>query len=248
MKYKAIILDVDETLMPNKVDGYPSSRVTASIIKAKEKLHVGVASARTVAYASHLFDHLQLSGPFILLGGCYIVDAQSKKILSKHAIANEDLHEICKILKKTKRNFFLDELDRKITFNSSRPPKDILNIYIPDLDLELADSIKLTLSHLSNINVHTATDWGNNRFALNISHAQVSKQRAILELANILGISTEEIIGVGDGYNDFPLLMACGLKIAMGNAVPELKVIADYIAPPVEEDGVAEVIEKFVLS
>ena len=52
---------------------------------------------------------------------------------------------------------------------------------------------------------------------------------------------------MGDGYNDFPLLMACGLKIAMGNAVPELKAIADFIAPSVEEDGVATVIEKFIL-
>ena len=41
--------------------------------------------------------------------------------------------------------------------------------------------------------------------------------------------------------------MACGLKVAMGNAVEDLKAIADYIALPVEKDGVAEVINKFVL-
>jgi hydroxymethylpyrimidine pyrophosphatase-like HAD family hydrolase len=41
--------------------------------------------------------------------------------------------------------------------------------------------------------------------------------------------------------------MACGLKIAMSNAVPELKVIADYIAPSIDDDGVADIIEKFVL-
>ena len=52
---------------------------------------------------------------------------------------------------------------------------------------------------------------------------------------------------MGDGYNDFPLLMASGLKIAMGNAVPELKEIADFVAPTVEEDGVAVIIEKFIL-
>ncbi|HXS15232.1 MAG TPA: HAD hydrolase family protein, partial [Candidatus Saccharimonadales bacterium] len=61
-------------------------------------------------------------------------------------------------------------------------------------------------------------------------------------------ISTEEIIGIGDGHNDFPLLMACGLKVAMGNAVDDLKAIADYIAPSVDEDGVADVIEKFILN
>ena len=51
---------------------------------------------------------------------------------------------------------------------------------------------------------------------------------------------------VGDGYNDFPLLLAGGLKVAMGNAVSDLKKIADYIAPTVDEDGVATVIEKFL--
>ena len=63
----------------------------------------------------------------------------------------------------------------------------------------------------------------------------------------MLNIKTDEIIGIGDGYNDFPLLMACGLKVAMGNAVEELKAIADYIAPSVEEDGVVDVINKFVV-
>ena len=42
--------------------------------------------------------------------------------------------------------------------------------------------------------------------------------------------------------------MACGLKVAMGNAIPELKEIADYVAPSVDDDGVADVIEKFILN
>ena len=57
-----------------------------------------------------------------------------------------------------------------------------------------------------------------------------------------------DTIGIGDGNNDKPWLLMCGLKVTMGNAVPELKAIADYIAPGVENDGVADVIEKFVLS
>ena len=55
------------------------------------------------------------------------------------------------------------------------------------------------------------------------------------------------MIGIGDGYNDFPLLMACGLKIAMGNAVEDLKAIADFIVPSVEQDGVAHAINRFIL-
>lgn len=90
--------------------------------------------------------------------------------------------------------------------------------------------------------------WSKGKVSLLISHTAATKQHAILKVAEILKIDTHEIIGVGDGYNDFPLLMACGLKIAMGNAVLELKEIADYIAPSVDEDGVAHIIEKFILS
>ena len=84
--------------------------------------------------------------------------------------------------------------------------------------------------------------------AIEVSNADATKLHGIVEVAELFGIQTHEMIGVGNGYNDFPLLMACGLKIAMGNAVPELKAIADFIAPSVEDDGVATVIEKFILN
>ena len=84
--------------------------------------------------------------------------------------------------------------------------------------------------------------------SIHVTGSEASKLHGIVEVARILNIKTEEIIGVGDGYNDFPLLLACGLKVAMGNAIPELKAIADFIAPTVEEDGVAVVLEKFVLT
>lgn len=63
-----------------------------------------------------------------------------------------------------------------------------------------------------------------------------------------MNLNNSEIIGVGDGYNDLPMLKVCGLKIAMGNAVPELKLIANYIAPNVEKEGVINIIEKFILN
>jgi hydroxymethylpyrimidine pyrophosphatase-like HAD family hydrolase len=55
------------------------------------------------------------------------------------------------------------------------------------------------------------------------------------------------MIGVGDGHNDLPLFEACGFRVAMGNADEELKKLADYIAPSVEDDGIVDVIEKFIL-
>ena len=64
---------------------------------------------------------------------------------------------------------------------------------------------------------------------------------------SLLRVKKEEVIAIGDGNNDKSLLLSSGLRIAMGNAVQELKDIAHYIAPDVKHDGVAYVIEKFVL-
>ncbi|MBM3944208.1 MAG: haloacid dehalogenase, partial [SAR202 cluster bacterium] len=50
-----------------------------------------------------------------------------------------------------------------------------------------------------------------------------------------------------DSFNDLPLLEACGLGIAMGNGVPELKAKAHYVAPSTFDDGLATAIEEFVL-
>ena len=62
------------------------------------------------------------------------------------------------------------------------------------------------------------------------------------------GISFDQVIAVGDNLNDIEMIEAAGLGIAMGNSPQELKDIADYVAPSNDEDGVAYVVEKFILS
>ena len=61
------------------------------------------------------------------------------------------------------------------------------------------------------------------------------------------GISPREIAAAGDSYNDLPLLHACGWRIAMGNAAEEVRAIAHYVALPVEQDGLAEAIDGYLL-
>lgn len=78
-----------------------------------------------------------------------------------------------------------------------------------------------------------------------MTHKFATKEHAIAEVLTSLGISKEDAIGVGDGDNDLHLFSAVGYKVAMGNAGPNLKVAADWIAPSVDEDGLAEVIERF---
>lgn len=78
----------------------------------------------------------------------------------------------------------------------------------------------------------------NERFA-ELTARGVSKGSALRSLARRLGIRRAEIVAIGDHDNDRSLLTCAGLGVAMGNAVPELKAIADLVAPSVSEDGVA---------
>ena len=61
-----------------------------------------------------------------------------------------------------------------------------------------------------------------------------------------LPIYISETIAMGDGENDIPMLNICGLSVAMGNAMENVKKNVDYITDTNKNDGVAKAIRKFV--
>lgn len=75
-----------------------------------------------------------------------------------------------------------------------------------------------------------------------------SKGTALSALAAHLGIRKEEIACIGDGENDLSMFNASGLKIAMGNSVPELKEKADFVTGSNNRNGVAEAVERYILA
>lgn len=75
----------------------------------------------------------------------------------------------------------------------------------------------------------------------------VNKGAGVEAVAKQLGIKQEEVISVGDAENDVAMIQYAGLGVAMANATNEAKAVADHITLTNEEDGVAEVIERFML-
>lgn len=74
----------------------------------------------------------------------------------------------------------------------------------------------------------------------------VDKGKGMLKLAELFGISREEIIVFGDGWNDISMIREAGCGVAMGNAQEAVKAAADIVTDSNEEDGVAKVIEKIL--
>jgi len=67
------------------------------------------------------------------------------------------------------------------------------------------------------------------------------------EVCQILHVPMDETVAVGDSLNDLAMIARAGFGVAMGNAQEEVKRAADWIAPTNEEDGVAEVIRRYLL-
>ncbi|MDQ7844423.1 MAG: Cof-type HAD-IIB family hydrolase [Armatimonadota bacterium] len=74
-----------------------------------------------------------------------------------------------------------------------------------------------------------------------------SKGDALRFVAARLGVPLAETIAVGDNLNDLEMIRIAGVGVAMGNAPAELKAHAGYIAPSNDEEGLADVIDRFVL-
>ena len=76
---------------------------------------------------------------------------------------------------------------------------------------------------------------------------QVSKGAAVRWLARRLGIPLEQTMAIGDQFNDLEMIEYVGHGVAMAGAPPEVQAAARYIAPPVAEEGAAQIVEALVL-
>lgn len=78
------------------------------------------------------------------------------------------------------------------------------------------------------------------KFALHLKHKNVNKGTGLLEVARLMGLRPEEFAAVGDSANDIHMFNAAGMGLAVGNATPEIKEAADYVAERPYGEGAAE--------
>lgn len=75
-----------------------------------------------------------------------------------------------------------------------------------------------------------------------------SKGAGLRSVLEDLGVDPAHVMAIGDGENDVEMLRLAGLGVAVGNAMPQAKAAADVVVASNDEDGVAEAVERFVLS
>lgn len=85
-------------------------------------------------------------------------------------------------------------------------------------------------------------------YMIEILNKNSNKANAIKFICDRLGIKNDEVIAFGDAMNDFEMIDSAGFGVAMGNAIPSIKEISDFVTESNNEEGVANALEKFVLN
>ncbi len=83
-------------------------------------------------------------------------------------------------------------------------------------------------------------------YFIEIMSKNINKGTSLDKMLETVGLKRENVICCGDGYNDISMIAYAGVGVAMANAREEVKAVADYITKSNDEDGLVEVIDKFI--
>lgn len=137
----------------------------------------------------------------------------------------------------------MEHLVEKLEADVLRLQKTTLNFWKePDGTYHSRDAVQAYLKQVPGI---VLVDGG---FAnLEFTAQGVSKATGLQFLADHLGLTLAQTMAIGDSENDAEMLRAAGLGVAMGNAYPQVKALADAVTDDNESDGVAKAIQKYLL-
>ncbi|WP_273835964.1 Cof-type HAD-IIB family hydrolase [Guptibacillus sedimenti] len=267
MSYKMIVLDLDDTLL--NADQMISTRNKEVLMQAQQEgKKVVLASGRPtfgmVSYAEEL--RLADYESYILsFNGGKIINCHSKKDFFSQTLSVEAvqrLHEIS-----LRENVYIHTYVEDEIITTEENPYTTIESELTGLPITVVDSfidrvtepvVKVLMvgepEHLKKVETKLQEELGeefsvmrSKPYFLEFTDKGITKGTSIEKLISKLGIKREEVIAVGDSYNDQEMIEFAGLGVAMGNAPDDIKKISDYIADTNENDGVAKVVEKFLL-
>jgi hypothetical protein len=263
MNIKAIVSDFDGTLVG------ATHTVTPGVRDAIKKfINAGrIFSIATGRAYEGLLDNvckeLCIDGLVIVRGGSEIISTQTGEVVWGQYIASGLVSKIIAqleersgiiVLAESGKDLFTVDGQGNAEFATGAhikkfvdlPMDKVPKIAIPPLyNKEVIEPIFEKLAEQYNI-LHIVKTTSKNGMGIDINDGKAGKHVALFEYSKLIGVDPGEILGVGDSYNDYPLLSACGVRAAMGNAPDELKEIADFIVETQEHDGIVEVINKVI--
>ena len=261
MSYKLIALDIDGTI---RSDEYPlSHRTRQAVSRAREAgALITLATGRTFKSALRQSADLDITTPLASFQGAHVADPLTGEVLWHMPLTQE----MTRVAMDALRPYGMDVMGYRdnavfvsdITEWSEGYGKrnDVEIKAVGDLGDYSLDSMTRLVVRGDDDAIERLEAELKERFAstdlyitrslsyfCEILHPDGGKDKALNWLCESNGIQREETIAFGNGYNDVQMLEWAGYSVAIGGAVPQVLEVADTVAPPIEEDGAAQVIE-----
>jgi Cof subfamily protein (haloacid dehalogenase superfamily) len=261
---RAIATDLDGTILDGRTFR-PSARTIAAVRAAEDcGIHVILATGRMFQSARRIALELGVHSPLVCYQGGLVADPDSGEVLLHRPLEIELAVEILHALGPHARttNAYVDD-ELYVTEENAEAIRyaDIAGVEMHVVG-DLASWLTRPTTKLVTVGAESWLDplrdemqarFGHRAFVakslpifLEFAAPDVSKSAALAFLGERLGFSPEQCVSFGDGENDRDLLTWAGLGVCVENASERLKSRADWVIPPVTEDGVAQFIEQVV--
>ncbi|MFD1851521.1 HAD family hydrolase [Oceanobacillus bengalensis] len=257
MNVRAAFIDMDGTLLTTSNE---ISRRNAEAIYEliNQGVHVFLATGRQYEITVPYHRALGLTTPMICLNGASIHDGLTGKAIQIKPISldKDRLHVVtsqvpCDIVVHTATGLYCNQINVEIDGwikEGQVPPR-----YVGDLSqANYQDVLKYSIktgsreSELSELFIEEADiiNWND---GFEIVARGVSKWAAIQSILKLYQINPANVVTFGDGPNDIQMLRHAGTGVAMANAEPEVKAVADFVTGHHERDGLAVFIERYLI-
>ena len=263
MGYKLIALDIDGTI---RSDDYPlSQRTRRAIAGAREQgVVVTLATGRMFAAAVRASSELCIDAPIVSFQGAQVSDPNTGEVLWQTTLTPQMASDALDALDRWGLDVmayhggevYVAEMSHWIEGYGERQSVDVQVVgdlrkvaplgftrFVVVGDEERIRDLESHLIATFHSRLHVTRSLP---YFCEILHPQGGKHKALGWLCRKLGIRSDETIAFGNGYNDVHMIRWAGLGVAIDGAVPEVLAVADRVAPPIEQDGAAQVIEELL--
>ncbi|GAB79250.1 hypothetical protein SAMN05421595_2558 [Austwickia chelonae] len=268
MDHRLIVCDVDGTLLNSSLEILPGTRAWLTAAQSRG-LIVMLASGRPVAGLHRLVRRCELNPTGMILAGyngAYVVEADSRRTLTRSTIPLATARRVAEIARSRNDLVILWCHGNQVYTPQPQNPSviaqarenDLEIVPTPDLDVldQAPDAIVChggeqlgALVRLIRARLRDEVEFS---FAsgsyIEITAHGATKGSALRRWCSYADIPMGGVIAFGDHDNDIPMLEAAGLAVAMGNATPAVKAVADVITHGHDDEGIAAVLSELAPS
>ena len=264
MKYRMIAIDLDDSLLNDDL-GISEKNKRAVRYAVDHGVLVVIATGRMLRSAIPYVEYLDISSPVITYQGALIADSLTRDILMHIPVDLDYAREI--ISECHNNNIHLQVFVNDMYFYEKDNAYSDIYRRVSGIEGEAVGPLRDFLTNQPTKlvivdepeNILKWQEYFREKYKgrlevvvsksnyLEFTNLEATKGNALKFLAVKHGIKREEIIAIGDSYNDIHMLKYAGLGVAMGNASEVVKSQADYITYTNNDDGVAHAVERFIM-